>query len=475
MKKYAILLFVALCLAVGLQLGVYAYDGYLVQMNAGAVSLFSADSSLEPVVESERIYKVESEADAQELVASGLASVYVPNYTFTLFDTPNDPIWKDSWGYQKVNACAPRISGNTGAGVRLAVIDSGILSSHEDFNSANIDTGYNVFNDSFNVQDTLGHGTQVSGIIAAQVNNGIGIAGITPDVTLVPIKVFEGKTTSLDLLLKGLEKAIELQCDVINMSLGTSEETDAEKMTAIFQPMIEKATAKNIFLIAAVGNEHDKEKETDFLSYPAALDQVVGVGAVDQNNVVGDFSQRNSSVFVCAPGVNISTTTNLQSRYVYAGGTSFSCPFIAALAAAAKQADPDLTFAQFQEYLIASAQDLGSPGYDIVYGYGVVDFGEFMRRVTGTSYVWSPASYANGTLTARLSYYGSTAAFPSLYGAAYDHNGRMTQISSYASPLSAYSITPVELTFSSLPEDSSYFRFFCLDPSTLAPLCEKGR
>jgi subtilisin family serine protease len=215
-----------------------------------------------------------------------------------------------------------------------------------------------------NTEDDVGHGTFVTGLIAAATNNALGIAGIAPDAEIVPLKAFKmdrGQTVGTVASVSGaIWGAVDRYgCQVLNLSLGTNNDTMTLKNA------INHAAKKGVILIAAAGNQG-----TNQLFYPAAYDNVIGVGAVDRDQNVASFSQQNASVFVTAPGQNLYGL--YFSAYGTGSGTSYAAPIVTAAAALALSVAPDLTQEQFQALLQQTAEDLGDTGYDTSYGWGLL-------------------------------------------------------------------------------------------------------
>lgn len=314
-----------------------------------------------------------SQAELEDMIAGGNVLYYEPNYSAEILGTVNDPYFVKQWNLRDIKADAAWDAGMLGAGARVAVIDSGINAQHEDFVGINILNGENVIDGSDNTNDELGHGTFVTGIIAAARNNRVGIAGIADQVTIVPIKCFaDSDNASIFDICRGIYAAVDdYDCDVICMSLGTPEDSKTLKEA------VDYAAENDVIVVAAVGNEGSTE-----LYYPAAYDSVIGTASYGASGEYSGFSQENKSVFVSAPGANISSTyIGSAGSYATADGTSFSAPHIAALAAIAKASDPGLTVEEFKELLIESSTDAGDPGYDVVYGCGKANFKSFIAAL----------------------------------------------------------------------------------------------
>jgi subtilisin family serine protease len=183
--------------------------------------------------------------------------------------------------------------GARGANVRVCVLDTGLYSSHDDFNSDKI-TGYDgseavtPWNN-----DGEGHGTHVTGTIAA-ADNTRGVVGVAPDAEIYTVRVFDsdGNFYGSD-IIAAAEACQTAGANVISMSLGGSGSSDFERQT------LERLFADGIISVAAAGNSGD----TDF-SYPASYDTVLSVAAVDSNRNLASFSTRNDQVDVAAPGTN---------------------------------------------------------------------------------------------------------------------------------------------------------------------------
>lgn len=200
----------------------------------------------------------------------------------------------------------------TGAGVTVCVIDSGFFSAHQDFNGvlhegiAQLDGPYYT--------DGYGHGTHVAGTIAAQ-NNGVGVIGVSPGVSFYIVKFFgnDGLATFASDLIQASNACVANGAKVISMSLGGTSSNRREERT------FNTHYQNNILSIAAAGNDGN----TAF-SYPASYSSVVSVAAIDENNLVADFSQKNSQVELAAPGVAVlSTLPFIDNTSLSVAGTSY--------------------------------------------------------------------------------------------------------------------------------------------------------
>jgi subtilisin family serine protease len=255
---------------------------------------------------------------------------------------------------------------STGDPVKVGVIDTGIDLKHPDL-QANIKGGYNAINPLKSPNDDNGHGTHVAGIIAA-LNNTIGVIGVGPNIDLYAIKVLNANGSGyLSDVIEGLDWAVANGMQVVNMSLGTSQDVQS------FHDAIVSAYNAGVTIVAAAGNSGGT------VSYPAAYPEVIAVSATDQNNQIASFSSRGPEVDLAAPGVNIYSTYKGQS-YATLSGTSMAAPHVtgaAALIIDTKKCDLNLdgicTPSEVQQRLEQTAIDLGTPGKDNLYGSGLVN------------------------------------------------------------------------------------------------------
>lgn len=201
-----------------------------------------------------------------------------------------------------------------GSGAIIAVLDTGIAMYHPD--AGNI-VGYESFVDDEEVEDFEGHGTHVSGTIAA-ADNEIGVVGIAPEAGLLIGKVLdnEGSGYTSD-VIAGIEWAVENGADVISMSLGSSSSSTAEEAAC------QEAYEQGVLVVAAAGNEADEGNPTN---YPAAYDSVVAVAAVDSDSEWAYYSNYGSYIEIAAPGTYVYSTvpvSDYAETTLTANGTSY--------------------------------------------------------------------------------------------------------------------------------------------------------
>ena len=255
---------------------------------------------------------------------------------------------------------------STGDSVKVGVIDTGIDLKHPDL-KANIKGGYNAINPLKSPNDDNGHGTHVAGIIAA-LDNDIGIIGVGPQIDLYAIKVLNANGSGyLSDVIEGLDWAVNNGMQVVNMSLGTSQDVPS------FHEAIINVYNAGVTIVAAAGNTGGS------VVYPAAYPEVIAVSATDQNNQIASFSSRGPEIDLSAPGVSIYSTYKNQS-YATLSGTSMAAPHVtgaAALIIDTKKCDLNLdnicTPAEVKQRLEQTALDLGDSGKDNLYGSGLVN------------------------------------------------------------------------------------------------------
>ena len=362
------------------------YDGYLVAM-AEPLSPGAAEAAGCEAVRDD-LYYAETIWDAAALSALGDVDYCVTNDILTVLDA-YDGYETNLWNLLSVGASAgwnhrdkAGRRDRLGDGVTVAVVDSGVMTDHPDLAGAKV-TGYVILSSDEDGVDGW-HGTFVAGLLAAGVNNGIGVDGMVPNVNLLPICItWGGGKTDVKTAVAGLSRAVELGADVITFSIGGTNDNEALRRAC------QDAADAGCILVTAAGNyTSGRTMSVNNYMYPAAYDCVVSVSACRQEGgdaVFDDsYSYFNNKVTVSAPG------TGVKSLYPDGGtatkdGTSFAAPIVTAMAVMAKQADRRMDTGGFVNLLKASAADLGDPGYDPYYGYGYVNVPAFLKALDQTA------------------------------------------------------------------------------------------
>jgi len=293
-----------------------------------------------------------------------------PNFIRRTSYIPNDPEIFKQWGLDKARVKEGWDVTKGDTAIILAIIDSGIDYNHPDL-QGKIVNPYNSLSklaELAQVKDDTGHGTHVAGIAAATINNSIGIAGIGGNIKIMPIKAGNNGSFTDAEIADAIYWATDHGARVINMSLGGSG------FSITLGNAVNYALNKNVVVVAAAGNE-----STSIPSYPAAYNGVIGVAATDQNDVDAWFSNYGIYIDISAPGTSIYSTTptyyvpGFVNSYDYAQGTSMASPAVAGLAGLILSVQPNLSPAQVEDYLYKNAQDVGTPGWDELTGWGRID------------------------------------------------------------------------------------------------------
>lgn len=275
------------------------------------------------------------------------------------------------WGISRIGAPLVHAVGNTGKGIRVGILDTGIDYNHEDL-KGNYKGGYNFVDNNNDPMDRNGHGTHVAGTIAAE-DNDVGVIGVAPQAHLYSVKVlsYDSTGTASD-IISGLEWSVDNRMQVINMSLGSDESSVS------VQRAVDNTYNAGVLVVVAAGNSGNAAGIGNNVDYPAKYNSVVSVGATDINDNRASFSSTGPRLELSAPGVNILSTLNGGiNKYGTLSGTSMSCPHVTGAAALIMSAEPGITNYQTRIRMQITAQNIpkGSNGFSSKdwYGYGLVD------------------------------------------------------------------------------------------------------
>jgi type VII secretion-associated serine protease mycosin len=267
-----------------------------------------------------------------------------------------------------------------GAGVTVAVIDSGVDGTHPDLRRNTL-PGVDLINpDNDDAWTPEVHGTGVAAVIAGHGHgpgDSDGVLGIAPAATILPLRVStddDDEPTS-HLIADAIEQAVADGATVINISLSTGRAEVDERAVAA-------ARRNDVVVVAAAGNRPD----ADTVTFPAAHPGVLAIGATDEAGAHADFSVTGPEITLAAPGDDI-VTAGLDHGYVRASGTSVAAPIVAGAAALVRARFPELSADEVIHRLVSTATDAGEPGRDELFGHGVVDV---VAALTADVPPWQP-------------------------------------------------------------------------------------
>ena len=316
----------------------------------------------------------------------GVVQVSRNSTFYALETTPNDTYYSLQWNYPLINLPRAWDYAVGSRSVVVAVIDSGFSTNHPDL-AGIFESGYNFVNNNTNVSEPTtsidSHGTHVVGTIAALTNNGKGVSGVTWGgfgITLIPIRGIKDAAA----LMNSIIYAVDHGAKVINMSLGGAVDSPA------VYDAVKYAARNGVVMVAASGNNGDGN-----ILYPARYPETIAVGAIweDEGTIkISPYSCYGSELDVVAPGgykllgtdpngIYSTGWTPTGDTYMYMQGTSMATPHVTGLVAllmGAGLTDPD----DIRSVLRSTARDLGSPGRDDYYGWGLIDAGAALEAIT---------------------------------------------------------------------------------------------
>jgi len=271
---------------------------------------------------------------------------------------PNDPYNGSEWHLPKINA-GTAWDVARGAGITIAVIDSGVMGTHADL-LPNLVAGWNFVDSNSSTGDVNGHGTAVAGTAAAVVNNGVGVAGVAGQAKIMPLRVSDASGSAYySAIASAVTYAADHGARVANASFASLYASPSVQSAAQY------LKGKGGLLVVSAGNSGANDGAS-------ATTAMIPVSATDGNDVLASWSSFGNYVAVAAPGVGI-YTTNWDGGYASWSGTSFSSPVTAGLVALMMAANPTLSSSQVESLLYSTAVDLGAAGRDVYFGYGRVN------------------------------------------------------------------------------------------------------
>ncbi len=285
----------------------------------------------------------------------------------------------------------------TGAGIRVAVVDSGVDDSHPQLKGA-VAKGRDLLHGNPDArQDCVGHGTGVASVVAARPVAGVAFQGLAPDATIVPVRITEkevidGEETGDDAGPQEFAEAISWAADPDG---GNADVINLSVVMTVESPPVQRAVADaieaGVVVVAAAGNNGDKGNSRP---YPASLPGVIGVGAVTAAGVRPGYSQRGEYVAVTAIGDGV-TMAAPGAGHTPGNGTSFAAPFVSATAALLLQRFPDLSPAQVARRITATADPAPAAGRTDEYGSGLLNPYRALTESLGPDVAPSPAAPAD--------------------------------------------------------------------------------
>jgi subtilisin family serine protease len=255
-------------------------------------------------------------------------------------------------------------SGDSGASVKVAVLDTGVDLTNTDI-APNYKGGYNYIANTTSPKDDNGHGTEVAGTLSAAA---VTLEGCAPKIALYAVKVLDSTGSgSVSNVIAGLNWAVTNKMQVVNMSLGQATDSAALDAATL------AAYNANIVLVAAAGNSGPASGTGSTVLYPAGCTSVIAVGAVDANNLIATYSSTGAKVELVAPGNNI-VSDKMGGGTITTSGTSLASPHVAG-AAALMIAKGTTSAATIRSKLDSTATHLGTSTAvrSSQYGYGLVN------------------------------------------------------------------------------------------------------
>lgn len=306
--------------------------------------------------------------DTPEEVVSRIKNADQANIEFAEIDeilppsvVPNDPLYGSEWHLAKTNASGAWDIGSCNGSVVIAILDTGIDSAHSDL-AQNVLPGWNFYNNTGDTSDIIGHGSAVAGIATASTNNANGVSSYGWDCKILPLEVGDATGyATFSNIAAALTYAADHGARVANISYKVSGSAAVTSAAQYFQ-----SKAKGV-VTSSAGNEGD------FIT-TADNPYILTVSATTQNDTLATWSTRGNHIDVSAPGEYI-YTTDYYNSYSAWNGTSFASPIVAGIAALVISANPSLTATQIQDIIKSSADDLGTTGWDSMYGTGRVNAG----------------------------------------------------------------------------------------------------
>lgn len=280
--------------------------------------------------------------------------------------SPDDSLYSQQWHHATIDS-ATAWDYSVGQDTTVAIIDTGVNCQHTDLKNDCV-PGYDFVNGDTDPEDDHGHGTHVAGIAAGVTNNSRGIAATGWSTKIMPLKGLNAAGNGSHAgLASAIVWAVEHDADVINMSLG------GYYTSRTLSDAVDYAIGSGVSLVAAAANDNVSNP-----TYPASYSGVLGISATTQSDSRASFSNYGDYIDLSAPGVGILSTV-ASGGYQAWSGTSMASPVVAGVVALLRAQSPDRSPAVIENLLEETAVDLGSPGWDPLFGWGRIDAGEALK------------------------------------------------------------------------------------------------
>ncbi len=318
----------------------------MLQLNADEVRKMQLDAE---------VTLIEKDYTFQLFAEDGHQTINQATYGFEM--KPSKQFETTPWGITATQAVYAHQKGIAGQGIKIAVLDTGVDSSHPDLRIAG---GYSFVEGEETYEDQQGHGTQVTGIING-LPNGYGVIGMAPEAEIYALKVMDASGMGYySSVIQAIEWCIQNEIQIVTMSFGGMEDSE------ILHQVIQEATADHGILFVAAAGNNGAGLETE--TYPARYSEVLSVGSVNESNQRSPFSSTGRALDLVAPGEQIWSTT-VHGEYGLRSGTSLAAPYVAGAAALIWATEPQQSVNQVRAQLIRQAIPLGD---QLEYGVGMV-------------------------------------------------------------------------------------------------------
>lgn len=329
-------------------------DGQAVVLSESQIAQLSRDRRIERIHDDVELMTLREVSSPSSLVWSARPPVQLARHTAS-------PAQTQGWNIDLIDAPEAWAS-SRGAGVKVGLVDTGIDRTHPDL-AGNIAAGASFVAREPNFQDQAGHGSHVAGIVAA-IDNSSGVVGVAPSARLYIAKALDRRGQGyLSDIIAAIEWSVDQDVDLLNMSLGTTADLP------LLHEAITEAYNAGITIVAAAGNDGGP------VSYPAAYEEVIGVGMVDEDGSVHRRSSRGPELDLVAPGYKV-TSTYKNGKYKIMAGTSMASPHVAgalAVLLGSPTCRSGCSPSQLRQYLTDRSRDIPPTGFDTAAGYGLLN------------------------------------------------------------------------------------------------------